>query len=232
MKVDLNEITTTVFKQQTINICLKFREAFNIFTDKENEIEKLEEISTRVDALLFKFTLAVINLEFLWRISEYKNKDILDIKLDEQFEWNNSISIIDSTFFESTIIQISAFIDFAQRLSCLLIGNDSRVFNSKDFYKKLKESDHSKSNIIKDKFKEIDKSWGKEINTIRNQIVHYDIIKTNHAFRPTLNDKKYEEFAQAKTNDMFCFLIDLCEILFDIKWISGTFEEFKMVYSR
>lgn len=74
MKVDLTEITEiteSVFKSQTTNICLKFREAASIYNNMIDE-ESKSRVLKHTDALLFKFTLAVINLEFLWRISEHK----------------------------------------------------------------------------------------------------------------------------------------------------------------
>ena len=80
MKVDLKEITVSVFKSQTENICLKFREAAKIYTEHLNDQNAIEKILNQTDALLFKFTLAVINLEFLWKISDPKdlnNKELV-----------------------------------------------------------------------------------------------------------------------------------------------------------
>ncbi|SHJ36610.1 hypothetical protein [Pseudozobellia thermophila] len=231
MKIDLTEITESVFEVQTITICQKFREAAIIYLEREpNEIDK-SKLLKQTDALLFKFTLSVINLEFLWRISEKQSTEGR-LAENEKFEWNNSNSIIDATFFESTIIQIRAFIDFAQKLACVTLGYNKQINGTKDFYKNLNKIGGSKSNLIKEKFSEMDKTWGKLIRSLRNKIVHYDLIKTNHEYRPTVKGKNYEVFAQELTNNMFLFLVDLCKLLFEIEWVSGTFNEFKKAYAR
>ncbi|MBN2747192.1 MAG: hypothetical protein JXR34_10745 [Bacteroidales bacterium] len=231
MKIDLKEITESVFEIQTITICQKFREAAIIYSEEaSDEIDECKLLK-HTDALLFKFTLSVINLEFLWRISE--KQSVVDLPNDiEKFEWNNSNSIIDAAFFESTIIQIRAFIDFAQKLACVTLGYTKPIDGTRDFYKILNKIGGSKSILVKESFEEVDNTWGELIRSLRDKIVHYDLIKTNHEYRPTLKGKNYEEFAQELTNSMFYFLIDLCKLLFGIEWISGTFNEFKKRYAR
>jgi hypothetical protein len=231
MVIDFIAILDDVFNQQTNTICLKFREASKIYCSK-NPTENEEKILKHTDALLFKFTLAVINLEFLWKISELKIDPSKDGNQEDYFEWNNKASIIDSSFLENTIIQIRAFIDFAQKLSCVVLGYTKPIDNTKKFYKTLNKIGSKKSSIIEQTFKEVDNSWGELIRSLRDKIVHYDLIKTGHEFRPTLRNKNYEQFAQDLTNNMFYLLIELNQKLFEVDWVSGTFEEFKNKYDR
>ncbi|WP_420388269.1 hypothetical protein [Roseivirga sp.] len=232
MKVDLTEITEEVFRMQTNTICMKFREACTIYSEKQPDSQQTIKILKHTDALLYKFTLATINLEFLWKISEFKKEAL--IKDDQQvgYEWNNSKSIIDSIFFESTIIQIRAFIDFAQKLSCVRIGYYKPINGTNHFYKILKSSESYLASQIEKVFKEVDESWGQVIRSLRDKVLHYDLIKTSHSFRPSIQEKNYEEFAQGLTNEMFEFLMTLSEVIFGIEWISGTFDQFKVHYSR
>jgi len=231
MVVNFTAIVDDVFNQQTNTICLKFREAAKIFCEN-NPSENEARILKHTDALLFKFTLAVINLEFLWKIADIKTDPIKENNQVNLFEWNNKRSIINSSFLESTIIQIRAFIDFAQKLSCVVLGYTKPIDNTEKFYKTLKKIGNKKSQLVERTFKEVDESWGKLIRSLRDKIVHYDLIKTSHEFRPKLRGKNYEQFAQELTNDMFYLLIDLHQKLFEVEWVSGTFAEFKNKYER
>jgi hypothetical protein len=233
MDVNLKQLTEKIFRQQTITICSKFYESALIFTEYNPNNELNKKIINQTNALLFKFSLAIINLEFLWRIAEFKNSEH-NLNLDQQhgFEWNNSSSIIDSTFLENTIIQIRAFIDFAQRLSCTALGSTKPIDKTSEFYKILQKLDSEKSKKIKDEFEKVDNTWGATIRSLRDKVVHYDIIKTNHKFRPEIQGKNYHEFSQEMANNMFFMLIMLCENLFNVKWVSGTIEEFRKKYAR
>jgi hypothetical protein len=227
MNIDLAEITQSVFATQTNTICGKFRYAAERYAEKNSTIIAKDVLLKRTDALLFKFTLSVINLEFLWRISNKIQPDHQIEGPTELFEWNNSNSILDATFLESTIVQIRAFIDFSQRLACISIGQTKPVDSTEDFYKKLKRIDSPKSKSIQILFEEVDCSWGKTIRSVREKMVHYDFIRTGHKTKPIIQGKTYEEFAQEMTNEMFFLLINLCQTLFEIEWKAGTLEEFK-----
>ena len=133
---------------------------------------------------------------------------------------------------ESTVIQIRAFIDFAQKLSCSTLGYLKPIDGTKDFYKIIEKFNSPKSNEIYAAFSSVDESWGRLIRSLRDKILHYDFIKSNHEFRPKLQGQTYEQFAQEMTNNMFSMLIKLNKTLFDIKWIAGTYEEFKKVHNR
>lgn len=232
MKVDLTQIIDDVFRFQTNTIGLKFREASTIFIENKNDLEYSQKILKHTDALLFKFTLAVINLEFLWQISDLK-KPLDPVRPNQElYEWNNADSIIDSLFLESTVIQIRSFIDFAQKLSCVCLGYTKPIDGTKDFYKILRRMDSDKSREIEDTFMKVDESWGKIVRSVRDKILHYDLIKTNHDLRPSIAGKHYEDFGQGLSNDMFEFLIELCEDLFEVKWVPGTLEQFRSEHNR
>jgi hypothetical protein len=64
MKVDLNEIDESVFKMQTKTISLKFREAALMFLETGVYERDSSNLLKHTDALLYKFTLSVVNLEF------------------------------------------------------------------------------------------------------------------------------------------------------------------------
>lgn len=198
---------------QTKTISLKFREAALMFLETGVYESDSTKLLKHTDALLYKFTLSVINLEFLWRISQKQLNDHQGQPDGQAFEWNNINSIIDSTFLESTIVQIRAFIDFAQKLSSVRLGYHKPIDGTKDFYKILDKMDNEKSKAIRDLFLKMDNDWGNLIRSLRNKIMHYGLIKTNHEYRPRIQDKSYEEFAQSLTNNMFYFLIELNTLL-------------------
>lgn len=113
-----------------------------------------------------------------------------------------------------------------------MLGYTKPIDGTKDFYKIIDQIDNEKSRHIKNIFNSVDESWGDLIRSLRDKIVHYDLIKTNYKFRPTLKGKSYEEFSQEMTNYMFYLLIDLCVLLFEVEWVSGSFEEFNNKYVR
>lgn len=133
---------------------------------------------------------------------------------------------------ESTIVQIRAFIDFAQKLSAVRLGYLKPIDGTKDFYKILDRINTEKSKAIANSFLRMDSDWGNLIRSLRDKVLHYGLIKTNHEYRPRIQQKNYEEFAQSLTNDMFDFLVELSSLLFDVEWVSGTFDEFKKKYAR
>lgn len=74
---------------------------------------------------------------------------------------------------------------------------------------------------------------------LRDKIAHFDILNYNYEGDeiiygtlldwPTVNKKTYERFLQEKIlNELFIFMTSMTSILFDIDWIAGTFEEFKV----
>lgn len=227
MILNLTQITEDVFRQQTNDACGKFREGAIIFHRDNKDLNK-EKLLKYTDALLFKFTISIINLEFLWKVAENKNGKNVDNNSKDKFEWNNANSIIDATFFESTIIQIRAFIDFSQKLSFITLGNTKPIDGTKDFYKKLNKIGNNKSQRIEKLFHDVDNSWGKKVRELRDKMVHYHFIKTNHEYRPKIGGENYERFAQDLSNEMFGFFIELFEILFEMKWLPGTVEEFSI----
>lgn len=231
MEVNLNKLVEQIFEQQTIPVCLKFNEASKMFCETLNDPTQIKQIEKATEGLLFKHSLSIINLEILWKIS-VKNPNHVSPKSPLFKEWNNSYSIIDSTFFENTVIQIRAFIDFAQKLAATSIGILKPIDNTKDFYKKLKSLNSKKGEQVNSIFKEMDETWGNDIRSIRDKILHYDIIKTNHEFRPTIQGVNYEKFMQKYDNHMFMFLTKLCEVIFEVEWISGSFDEFKLKHNR
>lgn len=229
MKVDLGEIVETILRMQTETICLKFREAAKVFVEREDYGDNSEIMLKCTDALLYKFTLCVINLEFLWKIAEKANSNR---EISGVMDWNNTNSIIDSIFLEGTIIQIRAFIDFAQKLACVRLGYLKPIDGTKDFYKILNKVNNEESKLIEKSFLKMDEEWGNLIRNLRDKILHYGIIKTNHEYRPQIQSKSYEVFAQEQTNNMFLFLTKLSWVLFNVEWVSGTIDDFKKKYSR
>lgn len=130
--MDFIEISNKI-QDDTKNACGKF---YKVVEDYVNEIEDEElgkKILSQTDALLFKFISVATNLEFLWQINNIK-KDKLEIK-KHTTEWQNNLSQTDLMFFENVIFQLRAFIDFAQKLSCLVLGYTKPIDGTKDFKK-------------------------------------------------------------------------------------------------
>lgn len=186
----------------------------------QNESLRIRIIS-QTDALLFKFISVATNLEFLWRI-HYLKKDKSETQ-PQSAEWQNNLSITDLMYFENVIIQLRAFIDFAQKLSCLVLGYTKPIDGTKDFFKIISKYESKKAREIESKFQEImsDDSWGGSVKSIRDKITHHNIIKTKLEFKPTIQEKSYERYCQDLENEMFVFLTELQLILFERQWISG-----------
>ena len=204
------------------NICLKFIFWMNEYVNEiENANLKLKIIK-QTDALLFKFVSIGVNLEHLWEIKDNKNISSKCQKV-EIGEWKNPYSFLDLVFLENVVIQTRAFIDFAQKLSCLVLGYEKNFNGTKEFYRVLNRIRNEKSIQVLSKFQEIllEENWGATVKSIRDKISHYDIIKTNSEYRPKIQKMNYERFCQNLENDVFVLLCDLNEILFERKWVSG-----------
>ncbi len=220
METNFIEISNKA-QNDTRLICTKFYNNAGLYASKINNVLLEEKIISQTDSLLFKFISVATNLEFLWQI-HYVKKDKLELQ-EHIAEWRNNLSLTDLIFFENVLIQLRAFIDFSQKLSCLVLKYTKPIDGTKDFYKILSKMDSQKARKIESKFSEImsEKSWGSSVKSIRDKITHYDIIKTKSEFRPLIQGKPYERFCQDLENDMFVFLTELQSILFEKEWKSG-----------
>tara|TARA_R110002124_G_scaffold88069_2_gene226302 strand:+ start:505 stop:1182 length:678 start_codon:yes stop_codon:yes gene_type:complete len=209
-------------QKDTENICLKFNFWMNEYTNKIEDSNLKIKIVKQTDALLFKFISIGINLEHLWEI-RYEKKCLFREKNTNTKEWENPNSFIDLVFLENTVIQVRSFIDFAQKLSCLVLGYEKNFIGTKGFYKVLNKIDNDKAKKILNKFQEIltEGNWGSTVKSIRDKISHYDIIKTNSEYLPVIQKMNYEDFCQNLENNVFVLLCDLNEILFEKKWVAG-----------
>lgn len=220
IKTNFIEISNKA-QEDTRNICRKFYENAEQYVKLNCDDGLSKKILSQTDAVLFKFVSAAINLEFLWQI-HYQKKDKAEFK-EHTTEWQNNLSFTDSIFFENTIIQIRAFLDFTQKLSCLVLNYTKPIDGTKDFFKILSKMNTEKSKAVEKKFNEVlnDRAWGNKLKSIRDKIIHYDIIKTKSEFRPTIQSKQYQKFCQELENDMFVLLTELQEILFEQEWKAG-----------
>jgi len=220
MKTDFIEISNKV-QSDTKNVCRKFYENAELYAQGIINSDLRTKLLSQADALLFKFISVATNLEFLWQIHHLK-KDKTELQ-KHTAEWQNNLSLTDAIYFENVIIQLRAFLDFSQKLSCIVLNYTKPIDGTKDFYRILSKIDGQKARKIKSKFKEIlnEDAWGNNVKSIRNKITHYNIIKTKSEFRPTIQGKQYERFCQDLENDMFVFLTELQLILFEKEWIPG-----------
>ncbi|MCF6347119.1 MAG: hypothetical protein L3J20_02310 [Flavobacteriaceae bacterium] len=220
METNFIEISNKV-QNDTRLACTKFYKNAELYTTEINSDLLGKKIISQTDSLLFKFISVATNLEFLWQI-HYIKKDKLE-KQKHTAEWQNNLSLTDLMYFESVVIQLRAFIDFSQKLSCSVLEYTKPVDGTKDFYKILSKINSQKARKVESKFSEImsENSWGSSVKSIRDKITHYDIVKTKSEFRPTIQGKSYERFCQDLENDMFVFLTELQLILFEKEWVSG-----------
>ena len=200
---------------------MKFYKIAELYSLEINNVQLGKKIVSQTDALLFKFISVATNLEFLWQIHYFK-KDKSELQKHTS-EWQNNLSMTDLMFFENVVIQLRAFIDFAQKLSCLVLEYTKPIDGTKYFYKILSKIESKKAREVEIIFTEImaENSWGNSVKSIRDKITHFDTIKTKSEFRPTVQGKSYERFCQDLENEMFVFLTELQPILFEKKWISG-----------
>mgnify|MGYP000445185106 CR=1 FL=1 len=220
METNFIEISNKV-QNDTNRTCSKFYENAEKYVAEINNPELRLKILSQTDSLLFKFISVATNLEFLWKIRNLKkDKDELQ---QHSVEWRNNLSLTDLMYFENVILQLRAFIDFAQKLSCLVLGYTKPIDGTKKFHKILSKYESEKAKNIELKFKEImnEGNWGYSVKSIRDKISHYDIVKTKSEFRPTIQEKSYERYCQDLENGMFVFLTEIQPILFERKWISG-----------
>jgi len=220
MKTNFIEISNKV-QNDTRLACMKFYENAELYADRIHNNQLGKKIISQTDSLLFKFISVATNLEFLWQI-HYLKQDNSELQ-KHTAEWQNNLSLTDLMYFENVIVQLRAFIDFAQKLCCLVLEYTKPIDGTKDFYKILAKNESQKAREIESKFREImsQGSWGNSVKSIRDKIIHYDIVKTKSEFKPTIQGKSYERFCQDLENDMFVFLTELQPILFEREWISG-----------
>lgn len=251
MIINFNEILKSANKLQINNISQKYEYALDIYIKRnctlysDKEVQKLIKCQK---ALLFKFSLTVIFLEVLWKQSEFNRQEIY-LSIENSIikhEWNDSNKILGSAFLESALFEARAFLDIFERFCCLILKSTRLNQNgTDDFYKilenRIDESFQYKAIKIKSIFKNevfADDKWGKLLKDLRDKIAHYDIINYNYQGDeiifdtiinwPTINKKTYERFLQERIlNEMFEFMKSMIKILFDIDWVSGSFEDFK-----
>lgn len=204
----------------TENVCFKFH------TNAVEYSERFEKtiankIIKQSDSLLLKFISVSTNLGYLWQIHYFKEEKF-DLQ-NHKYEWENKLSLTDYLFFENVIFQLRAFLDFSQKLSCLVLGYTKPIDGTKDFYKILSKIENEKARKIELKFTEIfnEESWGGLVKSLRDKITHFDTIKTKSRYRPEIRGENYEWFCQKLENDMFILLTELNEILFEKEWKSG-----------
>jgi len=220
MKTNFIEISNKV-QDDTRLACMKFYENAESYANGIQNEQLGTKIISQTDSLLFKFISVATNLEFLWQI-HYLKKDKSELQ-KHTAEWQNNLSLTDLMYFENVIMQLRAFIDFAQKLCCLVLEYTKPIYVTKDFYKIVAKNESLKAREIESKFREImsEDSWGSSVKSIRDKITHYDVIKTKSEIKPTIQGKSYERYCQDLENNMFVFLIELQPILFEKEWISG-----------
>jgi len=175
------------------------------------------------DTVMHRFKSNMFYLEVLWIQYEHN--------LKEGVENPESFNFLSLTLLESFIIQARSFIESTQNYTLLLLNIEKKSKNGLEgFYKLLEKSQDKKAKRILNLYKEkVDKEnfFGDNIRKIRDKIIHYGYIK-QYDFedeiknsKPLISNRSYEEFCQSYQNDLFYFMIDWSETLFEKKWQSG-----------
>ena len=249
--MNLDDIVKSAYQFQIENISRKYEYALDIYLKRNDDLYSKKEVQTILqcqNALLFKFALTTIFLEFLWKRSE-ANRQEISFSIENSIfkhEWQDSEKILGSAFLEGFLFEARSFLDIFERFCCLILKYTRPNQKGTDgFYKIL---DNKIDNIFKEKATKIkdifrdevfaDNKWGKLLKDLRDKIAHFDILNYNYEGDefiygtlldwPTIHKKTYERFLQEKIlNELFMFMSSMTSILFDIDWIAGTLEEFK-----
>lgn len=218
-----------------------------------SEIE-IKSIDYYFRALIFKFLMANISLEQLWSLSILKRSELIFAlensikKLDITDEELIMISFV----FENFLFQSRTFLEFIMLYLCKILKTNQRgSISTKKFYnaldkinecafkeKSLKIKEYFKTNIfgVPDWDFQSPKDWGTLLTSLRDKIAHRDTIK--YSFKsdeilqktilfnwPTLKDITYDRFCQYIQNGMFILFADIAPIIYELEWISGSFNE-------
>lgn len=230
------------------NADLKIYQAQEHFFTQHQELSQDYQDTSRelLKAALRKYDYATMvcnQLHCLREMREFRvNPYILEmVNLPEPIE--NEFPFLDEVLFDQSLYLYLSFIDFYMNyLVFFCTGKPLKKVNVNDFYLKLNEDDSPKSTAIanymhaKVMIQDPKNStlWGDKLRVIRNESTHKKLLKLDiqdipSRMGPLLKEPIYDGqevsfFVQLEfSNNAFDMLRDLFPILYELAWISGTY---------
>lgn len=213
--------------------------------------EVTQSIRYYMKAVSYKFELASLSLEQLWSISEHTRFGVIDAienSIDSLDVSEDELLMI-AYSFESFLFYAQSFVEFYMLYICLVLKTGHQgSMSKKKFYRRLKNDlNHdlqAKALRVKQYFDgevygEADQksispeNWGSLLLSLRDKVTHRDRLRPSFASDerlidgvllnwPTIQDETYDRFCQLFQNGMFYLISDCSEILYDLKWKSGS----------
>lgn len=211
-----------------------------------------QELCYYLKAVSYKFYLATLSLEQLWALSYTKREELLYALQNslDKLECSDDEVLLSSFALESFLVQGKAFLDFYMLYICLVLrtghkGSISTDKFQKELQKVQREPFATKAHKVRDYFDTkvfrprdgkdfVRGDWGTLLQSLRDKIVHRDLLRPSFESSETLLDKvlfdwptlqgmTYERFCQMMQNGMFCLITDVSPILYNLEWKAGPY---------
>jgi hypothetical protein len=211
-----------------------------------------QELCYYLKAVSYKFYLATLSLEQLWALSYTKREELLYALQNslDKLECSDDEVLLSSFALEGFLIQGWAFLEFYMLYICraLRTEHEGRISAHK-FRKELEKVQQeplaTKAREVRDYFDAkvfgthdgqdfVRGDWGTLLQSLRDKIVHRDLLRPSFESsetlldkvlfeRPTLQGMTYERFCEDMRNGMFCSITDVSPILYDLEWKAGPY---------
>lgn len=203
-------------------------------------------------AVSYKFYLATLSLEQLWALSYTKREELvyaLQNSLDK-LECSDDELLLTSFALEGFLIQGWASLEFYMLYICRILrtGHEGTISRDK-FWKELEKAQReplaTKARKVRNYFDMkvfgvhdrksfVRGDWGTLLKSLRDKIIHRDLLWPSFEsgetlldkvlfYWPTLQGMTYERFCQMMQNGMFCLITDVSPILYDLEWKAGPY---------
>jgi hypothetical protein len=205
--------------------------------------DRRAKILDAVSAVQWKFTVASVHLEDLWRVSENARLSLFDLAKNSVLEhrWDEEEMLDATRHLEAFLFQARAFLDVYMRLCCeVLARRCPPLMSTKEFKNALADAlpgaEQRAANMQAFFDDEVfgDQKWGSLLRALRDKIAHRDEIRpsrdgieTTLDVRldwPTIRRMTYDRLAQDFQNGVFELVRSTSPWLFELGWKSGPYD--------
>lgn len=214
-----------------------------------------DAIEYYLNAFLYKFFLATLNLEQLWSLSHAKRTEVLSAIENglDTLSTDDDELLLASFLLENFLFQSKSCLDFYMIYLCRILRTEHRGSMSiPKFYKALKRAQPSELKDQAERIREYFTShvfakdrmidpiapinWGTLVTDLRDKIAHRDTLHPSFESDerllekvlfdwPTLRGLTFDRFCQAVQNGFFFMLTELSPLLYGLEWKAGPYKD-------